>query len=93
MLELLFLLFLLFSRAKFLKVILCQIFKFVDSWKNFSRIDKLEILLAEIFLNPIQDGFFGGRSRMGGVAKKSPPCLKSVTHILQWWNLAKLYLT
>ena len=87
------LLFLLLSKAKFLKVTLCQIFKFVDSWKIFSRIDKLEILLAEIFLNPIQDDFFRGCSQMGGAAKNSPPCLKSVTHILQWWNLAKLYLT
>ena len=25
--------------------------------------------------------------------QKGPPSLKSVTHILQWWNLAQLYLT
>ena len=40
--------------------------------------------------NPIQDGPFRGCSRMG--AKRSPS-LKFVTHILQKWNLTKLYLT
>ena len=40
--------------------------------------------------NPIQDGFFGGCSRMRR-AKKAPS-LKSITHILQWWNLTQLYL-
>ena len=43
--------------------------------------------------NPIQDGHFWGRSRMGrGVAKKAPS-LKNITHIVKWWNLAQLYLT
>ena len=42
-------------------------------------------------LNPIQNGHFGGCSRMGGT--KKPPTLKSVRHILQWWNLAQLCLT
>ena len=37
-------------------------------------------------INPIQDGLFRGCSR-------APPSLKSVTHILQWWNLANLCLT
>ena len=45
-----------------------------------------------VFLNPIQDGLFRGCSRMGRGGKGSPS-LKSVTHILQWWNLAQLYLT
>ena len=40
--------------------------------------------------NPIQDGPFRGCSWMGD---KKDPSLKSVTHILQWWNLAQLYLT
>ena len=43
-------------------------------------------------INPVQDGLFWGCSRMG-VTKKDTPCLKSVTHILQWWNLVQLYLT
>ena len=38
-------------------------------------------------------GFFGAFCRLGGGAKKAPPSLKSVTHILQWWNLAQLYFT
>ena len=43
-------------------------------------------------INPIQDGLFWGCSRMGGPFCP-PPYLKSATHILQWWNLAQLYLT
>ena len=42
-------------------------------------------------INPIQGGHFQGCSRMGGA--KRPPSLISVTHILQLWNLAQLYLT
>ena len=43
-------------------------------------------------INPIQDGLFRGCLRMmGGLF--GPPTSKSVTHILQWWNLAELYLT
>ena len=50
-------------------------------------------------INFIQDGLFRGCSQMcwgwgGGVGgAKMPPSLKSVTHILQWWNLVQLYLT
>ena len=36
-------------------------------------------------------GFFGAAHGWGG--QKGPPSLKSVIHILQWWNLAQLYLT
>ena len=49
--------------------------------------DFIRVATVTIF-NPIQDGLFWGCSRMGGGCKKTPPCLKSVTHILQWWNLA-----
>ena len=35
-------------------------------------------------------GFFGAAHRWGG--QIGPPSLKSVTHILQWWNLEQLYL-
>ena len=42
--------------------------------------------------NPIQDGHFQGCLRMG-VGKKPPLSLKFLKHILQWWNLAQLYLT
>ena len=40
-------------------------------------------------------GFFGaaqGCGERGGGGAIRPPSLKSVTHILQWWNLAELYL-
>ena len=40
--------------------------------------------------NPIRDGLFWGCPRMRG--KKRPSPLKSVKHILQWWDLAQLYL-
>ena len=44
--------------------------------------DFIRVATVTIF-NPIQDGLFWGCSRMGGGAKRPPPCLKSVTHILQ----------
>ena len=37
-------------------------------------------------------GFFGA-AHGWGEPKSHPPSLISVTHILQWWNLAQLYLT
>ena len=42
-------------------------------------------------INPIQDGLFRGCWQMGE-GQKDPPSLKPVKHILQWWNLAQLYL-
>ena len=49
--------------------------------------------LTNIFsVNHIQVGSFLGCSRIGD-AKMPPLSLKSVTHNLQWWNLARLYLT
>ena len=45
-------------------------------------------------VNSIQDGLFWDCSRMrgagggGGGVKKALPSVKSVKHILQWWNLA-----
>ena len=47
----------------------------------------LNCLILTLF---IQDGHFRGWSGMGG-AKRSP--LPKITYILQWWNLAQLYLT
>ena len=39
------------------------------------------------FINCIQDGLFWGCSQME--EQKDPPLsIKSVTHILQWWNFA-----
>ena len=45
--------------------------------------------------DPIQDGDFRAAhdGREGGENGKKHPYLRSVTYILQWWNLAKLYLT
>ena len=39
-------------------------------------------------INPNQDGNFWGSSRMGG--QKGLLYLKPVTHILKWWNMARL---
>ena len=51
-------------------------------------------MLAGFLLNPIQDEIFRCCSRMGrGAEQKDPLALKSVRHILQWWNLPQLYLT
>ena len=43
-------------------------------------------------LNPIQERPFSGCSRIGG-RQKGPSSLKSVTHVLQKWNLPQLYLS
>ena len=54
------------------------------------------LALKNVFFNAIQDGLFWGFSQMGGGegAKGPPlPSLISLIHILQWWNLAQLYLT
>ena len=60
-----------------------------DQWqyRNWSRvyISSIAIIFLNDGFNPIQDGFFLGCLRMGRDL--------SVTHILQWWNLAQLYLT
>ena len=66
-----------------------QPFIFTIWWITFFKhlFSPYVIMECLIKLNPIQDGLFRGCSRMG------PPSLKSVTHILQWWNLAQLYLT
>ena len=50
------------------------------------------LIIFYYLVNPIQDGLFRNCSRMGGVFLPTPS-LKSVAHILQWWNLAQLYLT
>ena len=50
-----------------------------------------DIQNKNLTFNSIQDGLFGGCLRIEGA--KKPPSLEFVTHILQWWNLAQLYLT
>ena len=44
-----------------------------------------------IVLTLFRMGIFGASYGWGG--QKGPPSLKSVTNILQWWNLEQLYLT
>ena len=52
----------------------------------------LKFINSSFLLKPIQDGLFRVYSQMGGRIL-ALPSLKYVTHILQWWNLAQLYLT
>ena len=61
----------------------CDVFSF-----SFS----LSILLLKMSFDPFQEGLFGVAHGLVGAAKR-PPSIKSVTPILQWWNLAQLYLT
>ena len=63
---------------------------YVEDFKS----NRKELIYARItWVNPIQDGSFLGCSEMGGGQKAPPHSIESVTHILQWWNLAQLYLT
>ena len=57
----------------------------LSPWEN----KVLQILKKGTIFNPIKDGLFRRCSRIGG--KMDP--LKSVPHILQWWNWEQLYLT
>ena len=50
----------------------------------------LQTIRMHPLLTLFRMGFFGAAHRLGG--QKGPPSLKSVTHSLQWWNLAQLYL-
>ena len=68
----------------------------LDDMKSWSQASSCHKNLAQNEMNkgrfnPIQYGLFWGCSRMGE-SQKGLPSLKSVTHILQWWNLAQIYL-
>ena len=52
------------------------------------KVSRYTKIMSKDTFNPIQDGLFRGCSRMEGA-----PSLKSVKHILQWWNLAQLCFT
>ena len=75
---------------------LCIKFRFCETFAvtNFvTRILLIETMPKFRIINLIQDWHFRGCSQMGGGEPKKPPFLKSVTHILQWWNLVQLNLT
>ena len=55
-------------------------------YKNCILLGNFNSEISNNYFNPIQDGLFGDCSRIGGP-------VKSVTHILQQWNLAQLYFT
>ena len=56
-----------------------------------THVNQLEGVLALFRID-----FFGAAHGGGGrgwAKRPTPPSLKSITYILQWWNLAQLYLT
>ena len=62
-----------------------------SSWKQCLNICSWRRLRPRRNPHPIQDGLFRGCSQMervGGGGRQKAPSLKSVTHIVQWWNLA-----
>ena len=68
-------------------------FTFIKCTK-FSCIKLIHCTQTQIWyddFNPIQDGSFWVAH--GWEGQECLPSLKPVTHILQWWHLAQLYLT
>ena len=55
-------------------------------------IESFFLLLNWNVINPIQDGPFRGFSPMGGGSKR-PSSIIFISHIPQWWNLARSYCT
>ena len=72
---------------------ICDKFDFF-SFDFISLLSCFRGMLAKRSKHYFFTGFFWGCSRIG-VQKcpLSPASLKSVTYILQWWNLGRLYLT
>ena len=66
----------------------CMCFFYLTVFLSYSAV----IFYIESFGSIIRMCFFGAVHGWGDGGKK-PPFLKSITHILQWWNLAQLYLT
>ena len=64
--------------------------KNLDCWSPQTVVTGVAISLT---LTLFRMGIFGASHGSGGGGAKRPPSLKSVTHILQWWILAQLYLT
>ena len=56
----------------------------VGLWSTWSRLKGKNVSIVNS-ANFLRNDFRGGQ--------KGPNSLKSVTHILQWWDLAQLYLT
>ena len=90
--------------ANVFHVPLCRVFFIFNMLKTIWKpiyfiISNIYLISSQFNFNAIQDGIFWGCSRMAGRrgAKMPPPPApilpKSVTHILQWWNLAYLYVT
>ena len=92
-----------FSTVKYF-LILRKVRSLYDGLQQSSRICFLKVRFLSIFIpsnfplfefliSTLFRWAFLGLLTDGGRAKSPPPSLKSVTHILQWRNLAQLYLT
>ena len=66
-------------------------FTFIFTWYMFVRV--FISFITVIMLALFRMSAFGTVQGWGGAWQKGSPSLKSVKHILQWWNLAQLYLT
>ena len=66
--------------------------KLFQSWAITSKWDKVLFQIRAVILTLFRMGFFGAAHGWEWGAFW-PPSLKSASHILQWWNLAQLYLT
>ena len=55
-----------------------------NEFPSYTQVNRNRMLFS---INPIQMVFFGA-AHGWGAKKVPPPSLKSVTHIIQWWNLA-----
>ena len=69
------------SYVEMLWIIFCEIFRTLISFQN----------AVQRNVTLFRMGIFGAAHGWGGRGQKGPPFLESVTHILQWWNLAQLY--
>ena len=77
----------------------------INYWKRIDNIVKKAVKLGKLALpivsfkfskkciNPIQDEHSWDCSQMEGAKRFPPLFLKSVAHVLQWWNLAQQCLT
>ena len=83
-----------FKRAIEVYLILSQLCSRDSRYSEYvPRSQYTKILHVSGILTLFRMGFFGAAQEWERGGGKYPSSLKSVTHILQWWKLAQLYLT
>ena len=78
-----------FSHCSFKLIVHMFFISWLFLYQNYFLVEAIILWLWSTVLTLFRMGFFEGV----GVGGKKAPSLKSVTHILQWRNLAHLYLT